>query len=715
MGQCEIVLWEDDFDGEEVNRTHWNIEYDNSGGGNAELQYYTPRDTNVYIENGKLIIRALKEEFEGRSYTSGKLTTKGLADWKYGRLEASIKMAEGRGMWPAFWMMPSESKYGGWPNSGEIDIVELIGHDTNTVYGTLHYGPPWNYTNGMYSLEEGYFSDTAHRYSIEWAPDSIKWYVNDERYSIKTKDSLRRPEQWRAFQERFYIILNLAVGGNWPGDPDENTRFPQTMEIDYVRVYGDPSMQEIIAADSAYPMATGVRYSFTAIPGAVFNWAVPSGAVITGGQGTSSILVDWGCTPGEVTLEVTNIACEDQFYSLPVTFANIQISGDTLLYPLSEVLFTAPSLNETSYSWTLPADADQLSSTGDTLVVKWGCSESFVVVATENVCGVMSDTLHIYLREPALSGPTTVSENSSGIIYTVDPIPESVFTWSVPSDAEIVSGQGTDSVQVDFGSEPGGVTVEIANSCYTSLLELQIRITDTILLADYESVSLTFDVFSSTTFTKAENPAPDEINPSQHVGESFKSEVAWGGIYADLGYNLDMNRHKKFNLKVLGPKTGNVLLKLEDNDEGVTPFIEVPVAYTTANAWQNLEFNFPGAVSDVYDRITIFFDFGSVIENTFYFDDLTLLPEPSALSSGVSDEEGFAVFPNPAKEVLYYRLDNISGDAVIVHIYDMEGRKILNGIAGEGNSIDISGLKKGVYLIEVICGNQQFRRLFVSQ
>ena len=227
--QCDMLLWEDNFEGSEVNSLKWDLQLDNSGGGNDELQYYTPRDTNVYIDNGRLIIRALEEDFQGWSYTSGKLITKGLADWRYGRMEASIKMPAGQGMWPAFWMLPTENKYGGWPNSGEIDIVELIGQDTSTIYGTIHYGPPWNFSNGMYTLPEGTFSDTTHVYAIEWTESSIEWYVDDVLYSSKTADSLRRPEQWKVFQERFYLILNLAVGGNWPGDPDETTVFPQTM------------------------------------------------------------------------------------------------------------------------------------------------------------------------------------------------------------------------------------------------------------------------------------------------------------------------------------------------------------------------------------------------------------------------------------------------------------------------------------------------------
>ncbi|MCK4748102.1 MAG: glycoside hydrolase family 16 protein, partial [Bacteroidales bacterium] len=305
--QCEILLWEEEFNGDQIDRSRWNVLNDNSGGGNQELQYYTSRDTNVYVENGKLIIRALEEQYGEREYTSGILNTRGIADWKYGRLEAKIKMPEGQGMWPAFWLLPSQNKFGEWPNSGEIDIVEMVGHEPDKVYGTIHYGPPWGFTNGDFTLTEGKFSDSAFVFSIEWSDDSIHWYVNDILYSSKTATSLNNSELWPIFRERFYLILNLAVGGNWPGSPDQTTQFPQTMEVDYVRVYGDPQDHEIIALDSAYAMATGIRYTFTDIPGASFTWSVPPGAQIVSGQGSNTIEVDWECTEGNVSLSVTNI------------------------------------------------------------------------------------------------------------------------------------------------------------------------------------------------------------------------------------------------------------------------------------------------------------------------------------------------------------------------------------------------------------------------
>lgn len=714
FGQCDMLLWEDNFETAGINTGNWNVMTDNSGSGNNELQYYTPRDTNVFIEDGKLIIRALEEAYGGHSYTSGKLTTRGLADWRYGRIEASIKMPAGQGLWPAFWMMPAENKYGGWPNSGEVDIVELIGNDTNTVHGTIHYGPPWAYTNGSHTLEEGYFSDSAYIYALEWTADTMKWFVDDVMYSMKTRESLNNPDLWKVFQERFYLILNVAVGGNWPGDPDETTVFPQVMEVDYVRVYGDPALQEIIAMDSASAMAANVKYSFTNIPGATFLWSVPEDAVITGGQGTSSITVDWGCNPGDVTLQVSNMDCADQQYTLPVEFAKLKLTGDNRLFPLEKATYQVADLNGTQYTWNYPDNVVEITTPGNTAEIQWGCVEGYVKVEAANSCETLSDSLFVSLREPLLTGPSTVSENSQNVIYKVDPVPQSDFTWSVPSGAAIVSGQGTDSIKVNFGASGGVLSAEIANSCYTKLLELTVSITDTIVLTDYESASLQFETFANTSFEVVENPQPDEVNSSANVAESLKSEVAWAGIYTDLGYNLDMTRHKKFHLKVWGPKSGNVLLKLEDNDVGTVQPIEVLATYSDADAWQNLEFIFPSAGTDIFDRIALFFDFGSEDINTYYFDDLVLLPyeAPSTILSEY--RSNIKLYPNPASDHLFYNLPD--GVEKIITVYDVQGRKIVEENTRVNNgSIDISALESGVYLFIARVDGILYRELFIIE
>lgn len=207
-----------------------------NGWGNNELQYYTDRNQNVKVENGYLLITAQKENYEGASYTSAKLKTKGLFEQKYGRFEARIRVPFGQGMWPAFWLLGANDDEVQWPNCGEIDIMEIRGQNPTTVLGTVH-GPGYSGGNAItksYNLGNDRFDTDFHIFGIEWGPDYINYYVDDVLYNqIKPTDVTG---SW-VFDHPFYIIINLAVGGNFVGSPTSETVFPQTMLVDYVRVY----------------------------------------------------------------------------------------------------------------------------------------------------------------------------------------------------------------------------------------------------------------------------------------------------------------------------------------------------------------------------------------------------------------------------------------------------------------------------------------------
>lgn len=211
----------------------------NDGWGNNELQFYTDRPDNVVVQNGYLIITAKQEAFGGASYTSARLKTQNLFDQKYGRFEARIKLPQGKGLWPAFWMLGSNFEQVSWPQCGEIDIMEYLGNKPTEVFGTIH-GPGYSGGNSIgkkYSLTNGRFDTDFHVFGVEWTEKYINWYVDDVLYSqITRKDVEDVGGQW-VFDNSFFMILNLAVGGNLPGSPDTNTIFPQRMIVDYVRVY----------------------------------------------------------------------------------------------------------------------------------------------------------------------------------------------------------------------------------------------------------------------------------------------------------------------------------------------------------------------------------------------------------------------------------------------------------------------------------------------
>ena len=237
------LVWNDEFNSPEIDLSRWNFEIWGPGVVNNEEQAYTARNENAYIEDGKLIIQALKENYNGAEYSSARMTTKNKGDWTYGRMEVRAKLPTGLGTWPAFWMMPTNSVYGGWPNSGEIDILEHVGCDSGNIHGSIHcneynHADNTGQTGTLNNIlaTTGSNIDEFHTYSIVWNENSINWYVDNINYFTYNK-SEDNYTSW-PFDKNFYIILNLAIGGNWGGICSfDSTTFPQLFEIDYVRVY----------------------------------------------------------------------------------------------------------------------------------------------------------------------------------------------------------------------------------------------------------------------------------------------------------------------------------------------------------------------------------------------------------------------------------------------------------------------------------------------
>lgn len=253
-----VLVWSDEFNG--PNGSHpdpskWAVITNDSGFGNRELEYYTPRPANIHVRNGNLVITARREAYSGpdgasRTYTSARIESRGRFELKYGRIEARIKLPRGQGIWPAFWMLGSNFHSIGWPNCGEVDIMENIGSEPSRVHGSLH-GPGYSGSNpltGNFTLpHHARFSDGFHLFAIEWEPQTIRFYVDDVLYETQSADRLPPGKQW-AFDHPFYLVVNVAVGGYWPGDPDSTTRFPTSMLVDYVRVYqlrGGPQVVKV--------------------------------------------------------------------------------------------------------------------------------------------------------------------------------------------------------------------------------------------------------------------------------------------------------------------------------------------------------------------------------------------------------------------------------------------------------------------------------------
>lgn len=240
----KTLVWSDEFDGttgDAPNPDFWvnDIGTGSGGWGNNELQYYTNRPQNVSLDGrGNLVITAIKENFQGSGYTSARIKTKGLKEFKYGRIEARLKTPFSQGLWPAFWMLGADIDEVGWPQTGEIDVMELRGQQPRIVVGSVH-GPGYSGGNAIsetFELVDSRFDTEFHVFAVEWGPDNIDFFVDNRLYHRITPKSLPANAEW-VFDKPFFLLLNVAVGGNFVGAPSANSRFPQTMTVDYVRVY----------------------------------------------------------------------------------------------------------------------------------------------------------------------------------------------------------------------------------------------------------------------------------------------------------------------------------------------------------------------------------------------------------------------------------------------------------------------------------------------
>jgi len=232
--------WADEFDGplnSAPDRAKWTRDLGQTGWGNKELENYTNSTDNAFLDGaGHLVIQAIRTPEGG--YTSARLKTLGLAAFTYGKIEARIQIPYGQGIWPAFWMLGEDIGKNGWPRRGEIDIMENIGKEPATVHGTVH-GPGYSGGKGIgapYALAAGRFADAFHVYTVIWERESIEFLVDGKSYKRIAPADLPEGAKW-VYDHAFFLLLNLAVGGGWPGNPDATTEFPQRMTVDYVRVY----------------------------------------------------------------------------------------------------------------------------------------------------------------------------------------------------------------------------------------------------------------------------------------------------------------------------------------------------------------------------------------------------------------------------------------------------------------------------------------------
>ncbi len=398
---CFELVWSDEFNiPGKPDSTKWTYEVGNNNGNNNESQYYTKRIENARIEDSALIIEARKEAYSGFQYTSARINTyANNLSWKYGKIEARMKLPYGQGIWPAFWMLGKSYYNGiGWPACGEIDIMELIGGGEgkdDKVYATLHWADANNnyasYGKSM-QLNQGIFADTYHTFSLEWNETTIKCFLDEIQYYIIDIT----PAALSEFKNNFFIILNLAVGGNWPGYPSASTVFPQKFYIDYVRVYQLNKAPEIKGESLVVKAEKNLKFATIESNDFTYEWSVPEDAQIISGQGTYAIDVDWGCTSGSVTCNLIT-KCDNYNLEFPVLLDDLEIIGKKQVKENElNINYSIPQTLEASYAWTLPESVSSTTNLDTNVVfLNWGTQDGTIKVMVDNVCGFDSASINV--------------------------------------------------------------------------------------------------------------------------------------------------------------------------------------------------------------------------------------------------------------------------------------------------------------------------------
>ncbi|MFO8029028.1 MAG: family 16 glycosylhydrolase [Cyclonatronaceae bacterium] len=669
------LVWSDEFDGTGLDESKWSYQYGTgasvglSGWGNAELQYYTDREQNVYVQDGKLHIVAREETHGGMDYTSARLRSIDQGDWRYGRFEVRAKLPKGQGIWPAIWMMPTDAVYGSWPASGEIDIMELVGHQPDVIHGTIHYGPPHTYSGGSHTRSAGDFSDDFHTFAIEWEHGEIRWYVDDMHYHTETNWFSEGHSFPAPFEQRFHFLLNVAVGGNWPGSPDQTTEFPQQMVIDYVRVYQDTDAQHGVSL----PLLFEDRY---------FDFD----DVFTGFDGGSVTVVD-NPDPDDVnsTDRVGRMVKDGGAFDGGVSF-------------------------EAERPFSFSDDHNEVT------MKVWSPREDVpILVKLEQLEG---DAEYEIVRQTTTSGQWEILawNVSSGAYPEEWDIITLIFDFE---EGQI--GDGSDNFTWFFDElDVFGADLDVPDTP-DGMLPVSLPLTFEDYSFDWERA---FTGFSGGEITVVENPQPDEVNDSDWVGSMVKDGGAfWGGAFMHVNriFVFDEDNHT-ITMKVWSPREDvQVLLKVEQQN-GVLDY-EKAEPTTTSGEWEEMTWDMSGAgFENQWDLITLIFDFeqdqiGDGSEDfTWYFDDLHVFAGEVSTSSNYAGTEVPATlelhqnYPNPFNPATILMFDLPQQADVRLEVFNVMGQRVATLASGMHQAgrhsveFDASHLSSGVYMYRLQAG-----------
>jgi beta-glucanase (GH16 family) len=699
------LVWAEEFEGEPVDRTVWQFE---SGPSNDNVQYYTDRTENATVADGKLKITALKESYQGYEYTSAHLRTEKAFYWRYGRMEASIRLPGTPGFVPAFWMLPEEFRYGWWPNSGEIDIMEHPTNEVNMIYGTVHTGQynlfmgPLPPQGGTLKVEDA--ESAFHLYAVEWTPEKIDFFVDDQKYYTFSNDG-GSTATW-PFDRPFYLILNLAVGGGWVGSPGETTVFPAVMEVDYVRVYQAPENMGIRGPASVTYGTLNTSYSMDELAGASYQWSVPGGATITSGQNTARITVDWGIFSGDVKVTVT--AGSDSYReTLPVRVTSnilrnagfetgVKYWRNAAGYPL-KAEFTLE--NEEYYSGahsvrTGVTDGSgnpwevQLSQPGISLVK--GMEYHAGLAARKGTSGGQISASVIDLSDFSLAGQSTINPGEDWTEYEFD------FTPSKNMNA---------AFNVDMGGQTGTYYLDDF-ILTTEELQAMNLVNNPDFFNGEEGWNLT---------TLSSGVADGSVSGGEYAvqisnGGSYAWDVHLGqsGLPVESGYEYTVS----FDARANTPRQVTFLVGM-DEDPWTVYSDQEPVEVGTER--KTYSFTFPmSAPTDLQARLG--FDIGGDTAG-LYFDNILLrkgdpVSNVSVLPLSLPSLSGLLVYPQPAGGKVSFIFDLGEKSIVSIQILSPDGRELGSvdgGYMGEGRhtlTYDTGLLPPGTYLYSFRSGER---------
>ncbi|WP_405206155.1 family 16 glycosylhydrolase [Aquimarina sp. LLG6339-5] len=663
QSQCSELIFNDEFNGSSVDLTKWS--FDNGDGcptlcgwGNAEEQWYQPENTTV--QNGNLVITTRNEAAGGKQFTSSKLITAGKFNSRYGRYEASIKLPSAGGIWPAFWMLPEN---GSWPFTGEIDIMESQHKNPESIGGTVHYSNGgWQYNgrefNAGLDLSAGF-----HEYAVEWEPNEIRWYVDDQLYHTVTPGNTVDP--WPFSEGDWYLILNVAVGG--PGTPYTGNipptpaDYPTQMEVDYVRVYSGTFNTQLIGDNSVYEGETDKPYTVTQTAGASYSWTVPTGATITSGQGTNTILVDWGTTEGDVKVVVNVPECGTNEFKMSVSVNPIK----TLEYVFEDFEanrnLTYTSTTDGALSESVPNP--ELSNGNNSSVVgryirATGAQYDGLYMTASNIGNALEYTsgeksiwLDVYSDAPIGTEFILQIENSSLSAgdwpagrhsrYSAKTISQN--QWETLEfellDRPDASVGALDVDQFVLLIDPDsftGHTVYIDNMRKMDAPDPTLL--EEIIIANYDGINQLELFFENGEYTaNVTNPNPNDVNNSPNVAQYERGAFE---LYDVVSFNTDAIKDSSpfiegdniFFMDVFtsAPVGTEISLSLEnsigsDNDFPTGRNSQYTGVVKEQNQWHTIAFSYTtapdaGTSNLSVDEVSILFDPNSNVSETYYFD-----------------------------------------------------------------------------------------------